>query len=511
MAAEAFIPASESKITIEKEVQQKPSLAERTTIESPGRPVGADEFEPEQKEKKSRARKKPKAPKHETRVESAKRDSILIITEKPQAALKISSALGDARKYSENNVAFYELTRGGKKIIVASAVGHLFGLTYSKGQTGWPIFKMEWVPAYEKNAFTKRYYDLLKKLSKRASEVIVATDYDVEGEVIGWNVVRFLMNTTKAKRMKFSTLTKPELEKAYENPLETLDWGQAYAGETRHYIDWLYGINLSRALMAAIKKMGAFRILSIGRIQGPALKIIVDRELEIFSFISKQYWNVVANVGDTKFFHPKDIFDKAELESFKDIKEANAETTHKKENLAPPHPFDLTTLQREAYALHRLAPSKTLAIAQKLYLDGLISYPRTSSQKIPESIGAKSILKSLEKSFLKAKRISRAAPIEGPKSDPAHPSIYPTGEIADLDGEEKKLYELIVNRFIAAFFADAELARKRVTLKAGDKIFTANGLKVINPGWAEVYPASFEENELEDFNGPVKIDNIEFI
>ena len=127
-------------------------------------------------------------------------------------------------------------------------------------------------------AFTKTYYNLLKKLARKASDFIIATDYDVEGEVIGWNVLRFICNQKTSKRMKYSTLTKNELEESYDNLMSEPNWGQAYAGETRHILDWLYGINLSRALMSAIKTTGSFKLLSIGRVQGPALKIIVERE-----------------------------------------------------------------------------------------------------------------------------------------------------------------------------------------------------------------------------------------
>lgn len=511
-AIESFLPAStEPKLTVEKEVRAKPSLSELTTIESPGRPVPADELNQGDIKKPKRPARPKKEPTQIAKKEKPVKltgTATLIITEKPQAALKIASALGNARKYSENNVPFYELQRGGKTIIVASAVGHLFRLTQSKGQVGWPIFSMEWVPAFQKTAFIKKYYDVIKKLAVRAGEVIVATDYDIEGEVIGWNIVRFIVRQEDAKRMKFSTLTKPELEKAYDNPMPTIDWGQAYAGETRHYIDWLYGINLSRALMAAIKKTGAFKILSIGRIQGPALKIIVDREREIARFTSVPYWNVFAHIGKQVFKHPKDIFDKKHLAAFENIPEAIATTMKKEEAVEPPHPFDLTTLQREAFAWHKIAPARTLQIAQGLYLDGLISYPRTSSQKIPKEINPKEILKKLEKHFPQAKKAIRANPVEGAKSDPAHPSIYPTGEVKQLEEEEKKVYDLILKRFISAFSDDAQLARKNVTLTAGDKTFTANGTKILKKGWMDVYPSVTEENELEDYTGKVTIDKI---
>ena len=320
-----YIPLGDVKITTEKEVRPKPTVAELTTIESPGKPVPASNLV------KKRTLGK-KAPEKENKII---KDSILIITEKPQAAQKIAQALGTPIKRLENGVPYYELTRNGKIITVASAVGHLFNLTYSAGQKGWPIFNLEWQPSYSRKtaAFTKKYYEVLKRLVRSAETFIVATDFDVEGEVIGWNVVRFIGKRTNALRMKFSTLTNDELENSYENPMSELNWGNAYAGETRHFLDWLYGINLSRALMSAIKQTGSFKVLSIGRVQGPALKIIADREKEISAFKPEPYWQIFALAESIEFKHPKDIFDKSLLEQFKDIKEANAETEKNNENI----------------------------------------------------------------------------------------------------------------------------------------------------------------------------------
>ena len=528
MAVEAFLQLSDSKITIEKEVKPKLSIAELTTIESPGKPVPATNFE-----KKKRASTRPTKTKKEKWAEPIP-NTILIITEKPQAAQKIASALGTPIKRSEDGVPYYELTRDGKLITVASAVGHLFNLTYSAGQKGWPIFKLEWQPSYMKknSEFTKKYYDVLQQLAQTAETLIVATDFDVEGEVIGWNVVRFICKRPSAKRMKFSTLTTAELENSYTNVLPELNWSNAYAGETRHFLDWLYGINLSRALMAAIKTTGSFKMLSIGRVQGPALKISVDREREIEKFKPEPYWNVFAylkntqsfsdlenaskehflSVNGTEFKHPKDIFDKSLLEQFKDIKEADAVTTSKEESMQPPVPFDLTTLQREAYRLFHMNPSETLATAQKLYLEGIISYPRTSSQKIPESIEPKKILKALSKHFPIVKEATRPSPMEGKKSDPAHPSIYPTGDYKQLAEKEEKLYKLIVQRFVAAFCPDALISRKNITLTAKDDLkFTANAATILTKGWLAVYPTIIEENALPDLSGKVNIDEIKFV
>ncbi|MEX2017518.1 MAG: DNA topoisomerase, partial [Candidatus Pacearchaeota archaeon] len=257
----------------------------------------------------------------------------LIITEKPQAAAKIANALGNPSTKSLKGVSYYELTRQdtGKKIIVACAVGHLFTLKQNNETRGQlPAFDISWVPNYMarsskgKTDFTKKYYETLSSLSKNAGSVTVATDYDIEGEVIGLNVVRFVTGQKDANRMKFSTLTEKELNEAYETKAVTLDWGQAIAGETRHYLDWYYGINLSRALMKAIKSTGKFKIMSIGRVQGPALNLIVKKEREIMAFKPKPYWQIFINLSnktkpEVELKYVKDIFNKKDIDNFKNL------------------------------------------------------------------------------------------------------------------------------------------------------------------------------------------------
>lgn len=520
MAVESFIPLTDAKQTVEKEVKPLPSVAERTTIEQPGKPVPATSLEADSEknsEKPTRKKRKPKQDKKEPNsIEAPSRNSILIITEKPQAAMKIAGALGTARKYTDGGVSYYEVERGGRTILVGSAVGHLFNLNYVAGQKGWPIFEIEWRPSYEKSsaAFTKKYFFLLKKLARQASEIIVATDFDIEGEVIGWNVLRFICGREDAKRMKYSTLTKVELEKSFDAPLPEIYWKNAYAGEARHMLDWLYGINLSRALMSAIKTTGSFKILSIGRVQGPALKIIVDKEREIMNFKPEPYWQVVALVEGHEFVHPNDIFDKKELDKFNGLKSGIANTKKTNEIIPPTPPFDLTTLQREAYRVFKFSPSQTLALAQRLYLNGFISYPRTSSQKIPGSIQPKSILKTLGGKYPEVREATRARPVEGKKDDPAHPSIYPTGEFGKMNEDEQKLYDLIARRFISVFSKDAVVENTKVSIIADspDKLeFRASGLRIIERGWTKVYPTVFEENSVPELNGKVNIDEIKIL
>jgi len=456
------------------------------------------------------------------RFETLKGNSILIITEKPQAAAKIAAALsnGKDKKYGESGVSYYEFDREEGHIIVACAVGHLFSLSQDVKGSSYPIFEVSWKPNFEvrKKDFTRKYYLTIAKLAKRAREIIVATDYDIEGEVIGYNIIRFIAHQRDAKRMKYSSLTKDELEQAFLGSSTTIDWGQAIAGETRHYIDWYYGINLSRALMNSIKSTGKFKIMSIGRVQGPALKMIVDKEREIAKFKPVPYWKIFIDIREqkdktnkAKLRHIKDIFDEKELAKFEKLKGkiAQVKTDKHEQTIIPPAPFDLTTLQTEAYKFFGINPAKTLALAQELYLAGLISYPRTSSQKIPEAINPKQILKKLEANFKETKLGTRARPIEGKKSDPAHPSISPTGEYVILEGDNKKIYELIVKRFISCFCEDAILENKTMTAESEGLVFKDHGMEIRKPGWMQVYPSKMQEKELKDMNGLADIIKVE--
>ncbi|MBT96970.1 DNA topoisomerase I [Candidatus Pacearchaeota archaeon] len=466
------------------------------------------------KSRKKRVKKTAKTPikYSHPQIKLKKEGYELILTEKPQAALKIASSLGDSTKRNNRGVPYYEVNRDGKEIIVACAVGHLFTLNQNITGSSVPIFDISWAPNFivRKKDFTKKYYDTLLKLVKNAKSLTVATDYDIEGELIGLNVVRFICNQEDANRMKFSTLTSKELNEAYENKLPNINWGHAIAGETRHYLDWFYGINLSRALMNAIKTTGKFRIMSIGRVQGPTLNLIVEKEKEIQTFQSKPYFQIfikVENSHTLELKHNKDIFDKSELKKFEDLigKTVKAETKKTEQILPPNPPFNLTALQTECYKFHGITPSKTLQAAQSLYLGGLISYPRTSSQKLPNSIDYKTILRKLAKEYNVGKLITKERPIEGIKTDPAHPSIHPTGEKQILSGNEEKVYNLIARRFLSLFCDNAIIDNKKVSVTADNLIFNARGSEIRKKAWLEIYPVKLKENEIPDLNGDVNI------
>jgi len=451
----------------------------------------------------------------------------LIIAEKPNVARKIAYALAEKKPIRKTigKVPYYELTRDGKKIIVAPAVGHLFSLAPKEKTYGYPVFDIEWVPVYvaEKGKrYAKEYIKALRELAKRADEFIVACDYDTEGEVIGYTALKYAcgVDPAKAKRMKFSALTKKDLLRAWYNLEPTINFGMADAGVARHVLDWYWGVNLSRALSSAVKKVsGKWIVLSTGRVQGPTLKFLVEREQEIANFIPTPYWVIKMSLEKnnrqyTAVYEKDRILD--EKEAKKIVEEAKKgpafveKVEIKQQQRNPPHPFDLGTLQREAYSAFGYSPKKTLDIAQKLYEMSLCSYPRTSSQKLPKNLNFRSIIQNLAKiseykpfayELLGKEELK---PVEGKKEDPAHPAIYPTGELpkpGELSKEEQNIYDLIVRRFLALFADPAVRESVKVIINSNNHRFVLSGSRTVKEGWLKIYGkyVSFDEVLLPKF------------
>lgn len=440
----------------------------------------------------------------------------LIISEKPAAARKIAFSISSKAPVSKNNknIHYYSCERDGKEIVVCSAVGHLYGLE-EKDKDGWkyPVFDTQWVPAYvskKESSHTKNYIDTISMLAKNASDFVIACDYDIEGEVIGYNLLRFACKAKDAKRMKFSTLTKPDLIASFEKMEKTLNWGQAYAGVARHTLDWLYGINLSRALTLATKSSGRMKVMSIGRVQGPALRIVVEKEKDIKKFVAEKYYEIEllgkVNSEDIKALHEKGkIKDKEIAKQIYDKtkgKDGKVLSVDKKEGVRlPPLPFDLTTLQTESYRLFRINPKATLEIAQSLYVAGYTSYPRTSSQKLPPTIGYKKIIESLAKNpnynplckiVLSNPKLS---PRQGKKDDPAHPAIFPTGNNPkSLEARHQKVYDLIVKRFLATFGDVSKYDTSSIKIDLEKEIFVFSGSITTQIGWLKLYAPYGKEN-----------------
>lgn len=453
---------------------------------------------------------------------------VLIVTEKPTAARTIAKALakGKIKKHEENGASWYEIERDGQKYVVAPAAGHLFTLKQKSKGWDYPRFDVEWIPSFKasKNAkFSEKYFRVLEKLAKKASDVIIATDYDDEGEVIGFNILRFMLGREDAKRMKFSTMTKEELEESFKN-VGRINRNLAEAGLTRHYMDWYFGINLTRALTNAIKRVGErFRIISTGRVQGPTLYLLAKHEEKIKAFKPKPFWQIELEIkiGKQKFkavFEKDKIWDKKEAEEI--TRKAKGEYAVVREikkrviTQKPPKPYNTTSFVADVYRYFGYSPRDAMSIAEALYQAGYISYPRTASEKLPADIGYKKILSSLAK-IPKYKKLcekllgkGELKPNEGKKTDPAHPAIYPTAQIPKrLGTKQQKVYDLIVHRFLATFGEPAKRESQKVILDVGGEKFVLSGVRTIEPGWTELYGkyAAREETILPELKPGDKI------
>lgn len=433
----------------------------------------------------------------------------LIISEKPTAAKTIAKALaeGEVKEFENNGARWYEIKRGGKTIKIAPAAGHLFMLKQKSKGWNYPVFDVEWVPSFNFKAskFSEKFYRNIENLAKDASDFIVATDYDDEGEVIGANILRLLCKREDAPRMKFSTMTKDELLESYRNMDKGLNKNLAESGFARHIMDWYFGINLTRALTNSIKSAGKrFRILSTGRVQGPTLHMLAEYEKKIKAFVPEPFWEIIADVrigkGIIKAGYEKEkIWDKKEAEKVftgsKNSKEAIAkEITRKIISQSPPKPYNTTSMLADIYRYFGYTPQQGMQIAESLYQAGYISYPRTSSEKLPKDIDYKKILSSISKipKYSKLAQIllqkKELVPNEGAKTDPAHPAVYPTSEVPKkLGDKQQKVYDLIVHRFMAVFGEPAKRESQKISLEINGNIFFITGKKTIEAGWTALY------------------------
>lgn len=462
----------------------------------------------------------------------------MVISEKPMAAERIAYALDEKHSpqtIKKRKASYFECKRGGDSILVVYALGHLFELKQIEKGWTYPRLKTQWVPKYEvdkKAGATKTIINLIKRLSREIDKFVIATDYDIEGSLIGYLTLKYACKSdpNRASRMRFSTLTREEIEQAYRDMSDSLDFPMIESGCTRHLVDWLYGINLTRALTLAIKRAsGWFKIVSTGRVQGPVLAFVAEREREINTFVPVPYWTIDA-IGTFKDSKVQLEYSRRRIDIYQEAKKIVQDLTNQMLtvskikstiiSVAPPIPFNLSGLQSEAYRHFGFKPSRTLALAQRLYLDALISYPRTSSQKIPPNIDTGKILSDLraQKTYSKLVDIvlrgGRKTPMQGKKDDPAHPAIHPTGKRPDrrLTPSEKKVYDLIVCRFLALFGQGSKRESTRADLEYETHTFYLRGKRILEPGWILLYGkyTRFEEQELPQIEEGdlVKIESI---
>ncbi len=446
----------------------------------------------------------------------------LIITEKPKVSERIAKALTSTpNRKRHGRVSYFNFSENGDEVYVASAAGHLYTLMQTGKGYQYPVFELTWEPLHtveRGKSYVKGYIDVLKELSEKADRFIIATDWDIEGELLGFNALRFTSGVDEAYRMRFSTLLPNDLKKAYDE-LDSVDKGLVNAGETRHIMDWYWGINVSRALMSSVRTLGSKFSISAGRVQTPALGILVRHKRKIDSFVPEKFYELSAGlkIDKTKVRakHRNGRFkDRADAETALSASRADealiTRVDEKESKIPPPVPFDLGELQTEAFRVYRFSPKRTQDIAQSLYESSLISYPRTSSQKYPPGIGYRRLIETISKmkGFEAATKLlqkDKLYPRQGKKDDPAHPAIYPTGLIPKrLSADEEKVYRLIAHRFIATFGGAAELLTSTVDVALGSQPYYFSATRILNIGWIEFYP--FKKVE-EHILPPLKVES----
>jgi DNA topoisomerase I len=451
----------------------------------------------------------------------------LVICEKPNAAKRVASILGDESIRiitTKSRIPIFDITSKNKAhYVICSALGHLYNLVPVKqNRKIYPVFDMEWSPRHSKNsrdeARVNQIISEISEISKKAAGYVHACDYDIEGELIGYNILQLACKNKydKSKRAKFSTLTDSDIRNSFTNLLEP-DIMLATAGKTRHNLDFIFGINLSRALSNSFIKYPdrkTYSNFTIGRVQGPTLSFVVQRDMEINRHVPVQYWNVSAefNKGDNVFnatYWPKVIqsYEKATriVDECRDNDGVTNEVRVQKKTIYSPAAFNLGELQKEAYRIFRIQPNITLSVAESLYLSAFISYPRTSSQKLPTSIRYRDILSKLARNYIEYHDDANSLlvkdklfPTQGTKVDPAHPAIYPTGEkLNKLNSVQGKIYDLIVKRFFAAFGSVALVQNSTIMFDVAGHSFITEGKNVLDEGWTYYYKPYFRISESE--------------
>jgi len=444
----------------------------------------------------------------------------LIITEKDNAARRIAEILsgGSASAQQRNGVNVY---RWGDKRVVGLS-GHVVGVDFPPEYSDWrDVRPVELIDAdIVKSPTQENIVRTLKQLARKADEAVIATDYDREGELIGKEAYELIREETDVpvKRVRFSSITDNEVREAFANP-DDIDFDLAAAGEARQIIDLIWGAALTRFLSLSARQLGD-DFISVGRVQSPTLKLIVDREREIEAFDPDDYWELFADLAkngdgfEAQYFYDDDgseaerVWDEETAEAvfakLQDASTAQVTSVRKRTRTdEPPEPFNTTAFISAASSLGYSA-QRAMSIAEELYTAGYITYPRTDNTVYPEDLEPDDLLDAFvgnphfgedAESLLELEDIE---PTRGDEETTDHPPIHPTGEQpkpSEVGEDAWEIYELVVRRFFATVAEPAKWAHLRVVALANDCQLKANGKRLLEPGYHAVYPyASASEN-----------------
>jgi DNA topoisomerase-1 len=486
----------------------------------------------------------------------------LVVTEKNIAAQKLAQFLGTGKPKSDKvySTPVYRFTHEGEEWVAIGLKGHILKvdfperLAYSK-RKGWygvtddgrelpasvpdslkkPPFESKRKPfssdgvdlskwriealpylVYSPVVKVPSEKDIirsLKNLAKKADEIIIATDFDREGELIGFDamhLVREVNADATISRARYSAITKPEIVRAFDN-LTTVDEALAHAGESRQYIDLIWGAVLTRYL-SVVKRSGISSVRSAGRVQTPTLALVADRERKRLAFKPEDYWVIKARFrkGDEEFVATHDIarFKKEEearevMEAVKDSSSGTVTEVAKRTRKVPaPAPFNTTSLMAAA-AAEGLSPARSMRLAETLYMNGLTSYPRVDNTVYPASLDLAGTVRMLAGNPVYAPYAGkllaggRLTPTRGKTETTDHPPIHPTGlgDPDKLKAPEWKLYNLIARRFLATLSGPATIENTKVTIDVAGEPFVVRGDVLVSPGFRAIYPYGQKKDE----------------
>jgi DNA topoisomerase-1 len=409
--------------------------------------------------------------------------STLVIVESPSKAKTIGKYLG----------AGY---------VVKSSIGHVRDLPKSNKDA--VDIEGGFVPRYIISPGKEKVIDDLKAAAKKAKNVLLASDPDREGEAIAWHVAELIKGSNKnLKRIVFHEITEEAVKEAIEHP-RAIDINLKEAQEARRVLDRLVGYDLSGLIWKKVRYG-----LSAGRVQSPALRILMEREREIRAFTPEEYFVLTANTkmatGVVPFVCVEEPRDKSEAERIKKVGEASdwlvTDLKETEQKRVPRAPFTTSTIQQTASTRLGFSPSRTMRAAQKLYEAGHITYMRTDSTNMSKQAVAQ-IVALLHKDYGAKYVEPRTYKTKSKSAQEAHEAIRPTNsgkQSAGNTADEKALYELIWRRTVASQMADAKVKRTRVAINVvsdSEKIpdFAVNGSRVLFDGWLKVDTAARGED-----------------
>lgn len=441
----------------------------------------------------------------------------LVIAEKPSVARDIARVLGCSKK----NNSYIE----GKDYVVTWALGHLVTLAdpeeYGEQYKTWRMDTLPMLPDHWKLVVikqTSRQYHAVKEqiFRKDISDIIIATDAGREGELVARWILGKAGNRKPLKRLWISSVTDKAIREGFSHLRPGKDYENLYhAAVARAEADWEVGINATRALTCKYNAQ-----LSCGRVQTPTLAMIAAREEEIKKFIPKLYYGLKAVVKGIPFTwtdaknNSGRTFDKSRIENI--YKKAAqkiriTEVKKKTKKTYSPALYDLTALQREANQRYGYSAKETLNIMQRLYENHkVLTYPRTDSRYLTTDMTGtlKERLKACAVGpYRKAASRLSMQEIKADKSFvnnakvSDHHAIIPTEQFVQLEhmsSDERKIYDLVVRRFLAVLSPDCEYEEISLTGMIGNETFRAKGSQILKAGWREIYDADWEDIEDED-------------